>query len=159
MSIGVLVVLVFIAVTAGVVGLFMFVSGRSQVQREKAIQNRLQDIGGGGPITGEDGDAKGGALLLKEIAGPMPNMDRVATAALKGSGAERWLQQSGTAMSISAVILTTLMFGVLAAIGAFMFFHLWWAAMVAFVAGLGIQPLLLKHKRSKRIDKFEEHFP
>jgi tight adherence protein B len=40
-----------------------------------------------------------------------------------------------------------------------MFFHLWWAAMVAFVAGLGIQPLLLKHKRSKRIDKFEEHFP
>lgn len=159
MSIGILVFLVFVAATAGIVGLFMFVSGRSQVQREKAIHNRLQDIGGGGAITTEDGDAKGGPLLLKEIVGPMPNMDRVATAALKGAGAERWLEQSGTAMSISAVILTTLMFGVLAAIGAFMFFHLWWAAMVAFVAGLGIQPLLLKRKRSKRIDKFEEQFP
>src|ERR687897_1766193 len=158
MMIAFLVFLMFVAVTAGIVGLFMFVSGRSQVQREKAIQNRLQDIGGGAALAGEDGDAKG-SPLLKEIVGPMPNMDRVATAALKGSGAERWLQQTGTAMSISAVILTTLMFGVLAAIGAFMFFHLWWAAMLAFVAGLGIQPLLLKHKRSKRIDKFEEHFP
>ena len=42
----------------------------------------------------------------------MPNMDRVATAALKGSSVERWLQQSGTAMTISAVILITLLFGV-----------------------------------------------
>jgi tight adherence protein B len=157
MSIGVLVFLVFVAVTAGVVGLFMLVSGRSQVRREKAIQNRLQEVGGA--VTAEEGDASGGTLLLKEIVGPMPNMDRAANAALKGSGVERWLQQSGTAMTISAVILTTLMFGVLAAIATFIFTHLVWAAMVAFVVGLGIQPMLLKRKRSGRIDRFEEHFP
>src|SRR5687767_2638235 len=133
MAIGFLVFLMFVAVTAGIVGLFMFVSGRSQVQREKAIHNRLQEVGGGGAMSAEEGDASGSTLLVKQIAGPMPNIDRVATAALKGSGAERWLQQSGTAMTISAVILTTLMFGVLAAIGTFMFTHLWWAAMVAFV--------------------------
>ena len=157
MSIGFLVFLVFVAVTAGVVGLFMLVSGRSQVRREKAIQNRLQEVGGA--VTTEEGDASGGTLLLKEIVGPMPNMDRAANAALKGSGVERWLQQSGTAMTISAVILTTLLFGALAAIAAFMFTHLVWAAMVAFVVGLGIQPMLLKRKRSARIYKFEEHFP
>jgi tight adherence protein B len=51
------------------------------------------------------------------------------------------------------------MFGVLASISVFMFTHLWWAAMVAFAAGLGIQPMILKHKRTVRIYKFEEHFP
>jgi tight adherence protein B len=159
MTIGVLVFLMFVAVTAAVVGLFMLVSGRSQVRREKAIKNRLQEVGGGVSMTPEAGDPTGGTVLVKEVAGPMPNMDRVATAALKGSGFERWLQQSGTAMTLSAVILTTLLFGVLASIGTFMFTHLWWAAMVAFVMGLGVQPLLLKRKRTARIDKFEEHFP
>jgi tight adherence protein B len=86
-------------------------------------------------------------------------MNRAATAALKGSAVERWLQQSGTAMTISAVILITLLFGSIAAIAAFMFTHLWWAAVVAFVLGLGIQPMLLKHKRAGRIYRFEEHFP
>src|SRR5687768_6974554 len=159
MTLGFLVILVFVAVTIGVFAVFMLFSGRSQVQREKAIHNRLQEAGGTAVANPEEAAAGGGTLLLKEIVGPMPNMDRVATAALKGSSAERFLQQSGTAMTISAVIMTTLMFGVLAAIATFMFTHLWWAAMLAFVAGLGIQPLLLKHKRTKRIDRFEEHFP
>jgi tight adherence protein B len=158
MTIGVLVLLVFVAVTAAVFGIFMLLSGRSQVQREKAIHNRLQEVSGA-VAPAEEGAAASGTLLVKDIVGPMPNMDRMATAALKGSKIERWLQQTGTAMTISAVILTTLLFGVLASIATFMFTHLWWAAMVAFVVGLAIQPLLLKRKRSGRIDKFEEHFP
>ena len=153
MTIEVLVILVFVAVTAAVVGLFMLFSGRNQVRREKAIQNRLQEVGGG-PVATEHA-AAGGGTLLKEIVGPMPNMDRAASAALKGSGVERWLQQSGTAMTISAVILITLVFGALAAIATFMFTHLWWASMVAFALGLGIQPMILKHKRSGRIYRFE----
>jgi tight adherence protein B len=158
MTIQVLVILVFVAVSAAVIGIFMLMSGRSQVQREKAIQNRLQEVGGGAAAA-EEGGATGGTLLLKEIVGPMPNMDRAASAALKGSGIERWLQQSGTAMTISAVILITLLFGALAAIAAFMFTHLWWASLIAFFVGLGIQPMLLKRKRSARIYRFEEHFP
>jgi tight adherence protein B len=149
----------FVAVTAAVVGLFMFVAGRTKVRREKAIQNRLQEVGPGRSMTAEAGDPTSGTLLVKEVTGPMPNINRVATAALKGSGFERWLQQSGTAMTLSAVLLITLLFGGLAAVATFMFTHLWWAAMVAFVLGLGIQPLLLKRKRTARIDKFEEQFP
>ena len=158
MTIQVLVILVFVAVSAAVIGIFMLMSGRSKVQRDKAIQNRLQEVGGGAAVV-EEGGASGSTLLLKEIAGPMPHMDRAASAALKGSGVERWLQQSGTAMTISAVILITLLFGALAAIAAFMFTHLWWASLIAFFVGLGIQPMLLKRKRSARIYRFEEHFP
>jgi tight adherence protein B len=158
MTIQVLVILVFVAVSAAVIGIFMLMAGRSQAQREKAIQNRLQEVGGGAAAV-EDGAATGGTLLLKEIVGPMPNMDRAASEALKGSGIERWLQQSGTAMTISAVILITLLFGALAAVAAFMFTHLWWASLIAFFVGLGIQPMILKHKRTARIYRFEEHFP
>ena len=158
MTIEVLVILVFIAVAAAVVGLFMLMSARSQVKHEKTIQHRLQEAGGGS-ATATENAAGAGTLLLKEIVGPMPNMDRAASAALKGSGVERWLEQSGTAMSISVVILMTLLFGTLAAIATFMFTHLVWATGVAFVLGLGIQPMLLKHRRTARIYRFEEHFP
>ena len=158
MTIEVLVMFVFVAVTAAVVGGFMLLSGRTQARREKAIHHRLKEVSGG-PTASEEASGVGSTLLLKEIVGPMPNMDRAASAALKGSGVEKWLQQSGTAMTISSVILITLVFGSLAAMAAFMFTHLWWAAGVAFVLGLGIQPLLLKHKRTARIYRFEEHFP
>ena len=159
MSIGILVLLAFVAVTATVVSLAMMWSGRTQVKREKAIQNRLQEVSGMAGAA-EDGAAPSDSTLLrKETSGPLPSLDRVATEALKGSGAERWLQQSGTTMTVTAVALSTLMFGALASIATFMFTHLAWAAMVAFVAGLAIQPLLLKRKRTVRINKFEEHFP
>ena len=158
MTIQVLVLLVFVAVTAGIIGVFMLMSGRSQVQREKAIQNRLQEVGGG-PVAADEGGATGSTLVLKELVGPMPNIERAASAALKGSGVERWLQQSGTAMGISTVILITLLFGAFAAIAAFMFTHLWWASLIAFFVGLAIQPMLLKRKRTARIYRFEERFP
>ena len=160
MTIEVLVILMFVAVVAAVVGIFMLMSGRTQVRREKAIQDRLQEVSGApAALSSEDGDAAGGTLLRKETVGALPNVERVATAAIKGSNLERWLQQTGTAMTISAVILFTLTFGALAAFATFMFTHLLWAAMVAFVLGLGIQPLILKQKRSARIYRFEEHFP
>jgi tight adherence protein B len=159
MSIGILVFLVFVAVTAGVVGIAMLLSGRTQVKREKAIQNRLQEVSGGAAMTTEDGTPADTTLLRKEAVSSLPNVERVASAAIKGSSFEKWLQQSGTTMTISAVILTTLMFAMLASVATFMYTHLWWAAMLAFVAGLGIQPMILKHKRNKRIYKFEEHFP
>ena len=159
MQIQVLVILMFVAVAAAVVGIYMLMTGRNQVRREKTIENRLQEAAGGAVPATEEAAAGGSTLLLKEIVGPLPNMDRVANAALKGSGLERWLQQTGTAMTISAVILFTLTFGALASFATYMFTHLWWAAMVAFVLGLGFQPFILKQKRSARIYRFEEHFP
>ena len=159
MSLGFIVLMAFVAVTAGIIAAAMMLSGRTQVKREQAIKNRLQEVSVGAAVTAEPGAPADTTLLRKETAGPLPSLDRAATEALKGSGVERWLQQSGTAMTITAVVLTTLMFGVLASISVLMLTHLWWAATLAFVAGLGIQPLILKHKRTVRIYKFEERFP
>ena len=43
MTIEILVLLVFVAVTAGIVGLWMLIAARSQVKRERFIETRLQE--------------------------------------------------------------------------------------------------------------------
>ena len=159
MSIGVLVILVFVAVTAAIVGLFMLISGRTQVRREQAIQNRLQEVSGGPAATDEDA-AGGSTLLVKESVGPLPNMERAASAAIKGSGLESWLQQTGTTMTIS--VRHSVHAGVRCARRRLQLTCSRISGgrgMVAFVLGLGIQPFILKQKRSARIYRFEEHFP
>ena len=158
MPVGLLVILMFVTATAGIVGVFMLLAGRTQFKREKTIEGRLSEMTGAGAPTGAD--ETGGSLLLKQSStGPLQNVEQMASQAFKGSNVERWLQQTGTRMSISAVILVTLMFGVLAGMAAFTYTRLWWAALLAFVVGLSIQPGLLKMKRSSRLYKFEEHFP
>jgi tight adherence protein B len=158
MPVGLLVLLMFVTATAGIVGVFMLLAGRTQFKREKTIEGRLSEMTGAGAQAGDD--ETGGSLLLKQAStGPLHNVEQMASQAFKGSNAERWLQQTGTGMSISVVILVTLMFGGLAGMAAFTYTHLWWAALLAFVAGLSIQPGILKMKRSSRLYKFEEHFP
>jgi tight adherence protein B len=148
----------FVTATAGIVGVFMLLAGRTQFKREKTIEGRLSEMTGAGAPAGAD--ETGGSLLLKQAStGPLQNVEQIASQAFKGSNVERWLQQTGTRMSISGVILVTLMFGVLAGMAAFTYTRLWWAALLAFVVGLSIQPGLLRMKRSSRLYKFEEHFP
>ena len=99
--------------------------------------------------------------FARESEGPLPNVDRVARQALKGSSFERWLEQSGTGLSVSACILISLALGI---------------AVLAFVAldhgrqsvggGHRLSPsaccsfrMILRHKRAARLYKFEEFFP
>jgi tight adherence protein B len=154
MSIAILVILMFVAVAAGVFGMWMLVAGRSQLKQEKAIAQRLDEVQGAA-----DPNAGAGSLVIEQSTGRLPQMERMATEAFKGSSFERWVKQSGTAMSISTCILLTILFGVVAGMAAFMYTHLWYVGVVAFVAGCCIEPMMLRYRRSARLYKFEEHFP
>ncbi len=159
MTIGVLVALMFVTATAGIVGMWMLMTARAQSRREKFLENRLSEASGMTLAQGAGGSTDASVLMKEKAAGPLPNIDRVATKALKGSALELWLEQTGNTTSLGAVIIVTLMFGVAAAAAAFMFSKLWWVAAVAFAVGLSIKPLLLKRQRTNRLYKFEEHFP
>lgn len=156
MPVQILVILVFVAVTALVMGLFMLITGRSQLRQERKIETRLQEVSGFVP---EAVPAGQDSLIRAEETGPLPNVDRVAREAIKGSGFERWLQQTGTKRSLSAVLLMSVLFGVLGGTVAISLSHFMWVGPIGFVIGFAIQPMLLKAKRSKRLYKFEEHFP
>jgi tight adherence protein B len=159
MTIGVLVALMFVTATSGVVGMWMLMVSRSQVKREKFLENRLHEASGLTSAQVAAAKVEGSVLVKQKTAGPLPNIDRMATQALKGSSLERWLEQSGNTASVGAVLGVTLMFGVVAAAAALIFSKFWWVAALAFVAGLSVKPLLLKRKRANRLYKFEEHFP
>ena len=155
MTIGILVILMFVAATAGILGMWMLLAGRSQAKQAKTVELRLGEI----THRGMPGEGEADSLVLDEKTGPLPNVERVTSQALKGSTFERWVVQSGTTMSISACVLLSLTFGVLGGTVAFMFSRLWWAGLIAFVIGCLIHPMLLRQKRSARLYKFEEHFP
>jgi tight adherence protein B len=156
MPIEVLVLLVFVSVTAGIVGSWMFLSGRTQIKRERAIENRLNEMRG---MVAQSESADGGSLVLDNQPVRLPNVERVTSAALKGSSFETWVKQSGTTMSISTCVLLTLLLGILGATAAMMFTNMWWAGIIGFVIGVCIEPGILRAKRTKRLYKFEEHFP
>jgi tight adherence protein B len=158
MPLAILVILAFVAFTAGIISVWMLVAGRSQFKQEKAITQRLQDVGNIGAQGGDAGQANS-LVLDQATSGAAQQMERMASHALKGSSFERWVKQSGTAMSISTCVLLTLLFGTLAAVAAITFTHLWWAGLVAFAVGGCVQPMILRYKRSARLYKFEEHFP
>jgi tight adherence protein B len=156
MSLQIIVILVFVAVAAGIMFLWMLFAGRSQHRQEKAIEQRLNEVGSNLASAA----ATDGSLMLDHATtGRLPQMERAAARALKGSSFELWVTQSGTTMSLGTCVLLTLVFGALAAMAAFMFTHLWWAAAIAFAVGCCIQPMVLRYRRNARLYKFEEHFP
>lgn len=157
MTLGVLAALVFLAVTAGVVGVYMLSIGRSQAAREKTIESRLSELGGSAPAEeGQNGEA---SLVRAQEVGPMPGVDRVAKRALKGSSFERTLEQSGMKLTVSACILISLALGAGGAMTAYVLSHKAWVMPIGFALGLCLLPAIVKHKRTKRLNKFEEHFP
>jgi len=137
----------------------MLLVGRSQAAQEKTIEHRLHELGSTPQAEGAADGEEGSSLVRKQATGPLPNVERVAKEALKGSSFERWLEQSGMAMTLSACLLVTLMLGVLGAVVSLTFSHRAWVMPFGFALGLCILPAFIRRKRTKRFDKFEEHFP
>ena len=154
MTIQILVVLVFVTVTAGVVAIAMMVAGRSQAKREKTLESRLQELGG----NEAPNPAAGGSLLAAHENGAT-KVDRVARQAIKGSKFERWFEQSGTKMSFTFMMMLTGILGFVGAMAAYSVSHIAWVSPIGLVAGVAILPLVLRQKRARRLYKFEEHFP
>ena len=155
MPLQVLVALVFAGSTAGIIGVFFLISRRWGSGNRRSLDQRLSEATG----TASQVSAGDASMLRTESEGPLPNIDRVARRALKGSSFEQWLEQSGTGMSVGAFLLASLMFGIVLAFAAMTLVGKTWAVGIAFAVGLCIVPLFLRQKRSSRLYKFEESFP
>ena len=71
MTVAILVILAFVAVTAGVMGVFMLVTNRSEAAREKALENRLNEVGNVGAAI-EPGE---GSMVREQSEGLLPQGD------------------------------------------------------------------------------------
>jgi tight adherence protein B len=124
---------------------------------QRRVEDRLQQIG----LSGEGGQDQtaAGDLIKTRPAGPLPAVDRVAGLTSRGFKVERWIQQSGAKMSISAVLLTSFGSGTGIALLAWMLVGQFGIAFAAGVAGLVVPVLVLRKRRRDRLYKFEERFP
>ena len=149
--------LVFALVAGSIVGVCFLAMGTPGARLRRRVQDRLQQIG----LPGEGGQDQtaAGDLIKTRPAGPLPTVDRVAGRTWRGFKVERWIQQSGAKMSISAVLLTSFGSGSGIALLAWMLVGQGGIAFAAGVAGLVVPVLVLRKRRRDRLHKFEERFP
>ena len=153
MPLGLLVGLVFLVTVGAVVGGYMLLSQGPDAALRRSVENRLQQIG-----NAQDGDAES-SLIRTHATGPLPMIDQFAKSATQGLALARWVEQSGTGLTISGVILISLGLGVLGTMIGMMFDHRWYTWVGAFFAGAALPWMFVKNRRSSRLYKFEEQFP
>lgn len=156
MTLQLLVGLVFIASTAGVIGIYMLTANRSQSTLKRTVDDRLLEITGGGRVAGPAGDD---SLIRAQSMGPLPAVDRVARQAMKGLAIERWLEQSGLRLSISGLFVLSMIAGAIGAVIGLRFGHRAEFVALGFIAGAALPFLFVRQRRKARLHKFEEHFP
>jgi tight adherence protein B len=145
---------VFLVTVGAVVGGYMLLAGRPDAALRRSVEHRLHQIGNVQP----DGDP-GDSLIRTHGTGPLPMIDQFARSAAKGLAISRWVEQSGTRLTIGGVLLMSAGLGVLGVIVAMMFDHRWYTWASAFLVAAALPWLFVKNRRSARLYKFEEQFP
>lgn len=141
--------LVFFMSAGSIVGIYLYVSGRSQAALRKSVDDRLLEV------TGAATPPEVESLLRRHSTGPVPLVDR----AVKGLDIERWLEQSGVRLSLSGLLLIALALGVLGLLVGTQVSHHAWVAALGFAIGVALPVVYVRQKRKGRLNRFEEHFP
>jgi len=150
-----LAILVFFAVSGGVVAAYYAFVHRPEHKTEREFEQRIKDLS---TFASEDGEAPS-VVLSQAASSALPVVDRL----VGGTGAGSWLanliEQSGVAITPGRVITMSLVVSVVLGLLTLIFFHKFLAAIAAALVGLCLPVAWLKIKRSKRMRRFEEQFP
>ncbi|MGE5814020.1 MAG: type II secretion system F family protein [Acidobacteriota bacterium] len=123
---------------------------------QRKVEQRLEQIHQVDP----EADATRPELIKGINEGPMPGIDRLIGQTMKGASIAKWIQQSGMKKAtMSGVILVALALAVVGAISATMLAHASYLVLPMAMAGFALPFLVLRHKRTARLKKFEEQFP
>jgi tight adherence protein B len=99
-------------------------------------------------------------LIKGMVEGPMPAVDRMLGTTRKGHEIGRWIEQSGIKRATaSGVLLIALGLGVLGSLAGAVLLHNRYLVPVLAAVGFALPFLVLKHRRTTRLRKFEEQFP
>ena len=148
-----LVLLSFLVGAGGVLagyGLLFHLPGALERRR---MSKRLQDVSSVSIVEDEE------SLVKRAPTGPLPAIDKMMAATKAGPGLARLIEQSGVRTTPSAIIVISLVLGIVGSLFVSVLLHIPFAPMVAFAAGVPLPTCYLLFKRSRRIAQFEEQFP
>jgi tight adherence protein B len=150
-----LVVLAFIAGVGLVLGIYAAGSKLPQLLKQRRLDARLQEV----TLSQETEDIATKLLVKQKTEGPLPAMERLLGSTDKGSALTKWIEQSGTKMSLSGAILIALALALLLAFVAGAITRSKWGLPVGAALGFALPFFVLHIKRNKRMRLFEEQFP
>jgi tight adherence protein B len=155
--VSVLVVLAFAVGAAGVLALYHYGSRVPGMLLQRKLEARIEQV----TQKEEEGTPVGKvkALLKASQEGPLPALDRLFGGSDRGPALTRWIEQSGVKTTISAVLLTGGVCGLIVAVLGSMFVRSVWILPAGAMVGFSLPFLVLKIKRSRRMHAFEEQFP
>jgi tight adherence protein B len=147
-------IMVFIVVTGLVIGGYAAVAYLPAMLKGRRMEERLRAVSLTAALEEPDGD-----IVMSRAEGPVPLIDRFATATAAGNRLAHLIEQSGAKTTPSAVMIMSLGAGALAAVCAAIIVHQPFAPAVGALVGLVAPFGWLLHRRSARLKKFEEQFP
>ena len=151
-----LILLVFLFGASVVVGGYYAVTKLPAYLQEQRLNQRLEEVTAiEAPKDGESSTE----LVKNRTEGPLPALDRLATATAKGSALAAWVEQSGVQISLSALLLFAGLgaaaLGLIAATALRM--AVGW--LLGGAIGGSLPFIFLRVKRTRRLRAFEENFP
>jgi tight adherence protein B len=153
-----MVALAFAVGAAIAVGIFLMVGRVPDMMTQRKVDDRLREIALGESF--KPADKEGTKALLKtRNVGPLPAIDIAFGNSERGSAITRWIEQSGTKASLSAMLLIAIVVGVLCAIALAVATRAPWSMFAGFFIGASLPFMVLKVKRTRRLRAFEEQFP
>jgi tight adherence protein B len=150
----VLAILMFVVGVGVVMGGYTLVTRLPGIMEARRLNQRLADLSA--PMTAEGDTA---AIVKKAASGPLPMIDRLVAENKAGAGLAKLIEQSGVRTTPSAVVVMSLVVGIVAALLVSILVRVPFLPIVALVAGLATPTLYLMFQRSRRLAKFEEQFP
>jgi tight adherence protein B len=125
------------------------------LMRRRIQQRMVLDLDAETPAT-IDGET---TIVKHERGGPLPGIDRLIGGTRGGNALSRLVQQSGSKISPSGVVLASIVTAIVLAFFATVIVRFVWVPFVAGLIGLALPFVVLKKRRAKRMKRFEEMFP
>jgi tight adherence protein B len=150
-----LVVLAFVVGVVLVMGLFLAATRLPGMMAQRRLEQRLGEIS----AFQEKPDAPGASLLKQGKAGPLAGLDRLIGGSDRGFAFQRWIEQSGTKISVGMLVVMSLVTALVGALGMNLVLRAGWSMPLGAAIGFVIPFLFLKLKRRRRLLTFEEQFP
>jgi tight adherence protein B len=150
-----LVVLAFFFGVAVVMGAYVMAVRLPGQFAQRRLDARLLEV-----TKPAEEEKEGPSKLVKDAKkGPLPGLDRYMGGTARGFALARWIEQSGVRASISSILFMALVSSALMAFMVMFVTRASWGLPVGAALGFGLPFLVLKIKRRRRLNKFEEQFP
>jgi len=145
-------VLVFVLVAGVVVGGYLgALTLRDGIARRR-LERRLQEVAQPSATPDE-------SLVLRPAEGPLPLVDRALGRTRAGSRLTTLIEQAGVRTTPGAVVLISVLLGVLFALAGQVLLRIPAALLVTVLLGASAPVLWLMQRRAGRLKAFEEQFP